>query len=202
MDYTGMYVPPGGAGVVQLGDGCRGDGNPSTTDLVLDIRGDGRTYGAGDDAIRLMNGLPGARDIVIEGHADCGRRVGSAHQDGIQILGGTNIVFRNFTIGDYDGGRATCQGAGGMVFYSLQSENVDVIGGKFIGCNHALFAGTDSPGGEVTNASFRSGRTDGSDSVCSEYAASPPCIQQTGTVRFSNLTCQAWNPSSDQWQND
>jgi hypothetical protein len=202
MDYTTNYLPPGGAGAVQLGDGCRGDGNPATTDLILDIRGDGRTYGPGDDAIRLMNSRPGATDIQVEGHADCGQRMGAAHQDGIQILGGTNIVFRNFTIGDYDGGRSTCQGAGGAVFYSLQSQNIDVIGGKFIACNHALLAGTDSPGGEVRDASFRSGRTDGTDPICNDYAASPPCIQQTSTVTLSNLTCQLWNPSADRWDND
>jgi hypothetical protein len=201
MDYTQMYVPPNGGGAVQLATGCRGDGNDATTDLILDIRGDGRTYGPGDDAIRLANALPGATEIQVEGHADCGQRVGSAHQDGIQILGGTNVIFRNFTIGDFDGGRATCQGAGGTVFDSLASQNVDVLGGKFISCNHALLAGTDSPGAEVRDASFRSGRVDGSDPVCSQYVASPPCIHTASTITLSNLTCQAWSPSNDWWVN-
>jgi hypothetical protein len=199
MLYTRQLVPPGGAGAVQLGAGCRGDGNPATTDLILDIRGDGRTYGPGDDAIRLMNSLPGASDIVIEGHADCGPRYGSAHQDGVQILGGTNITFRNFTIGDYANGRSTCQGAGGMVFYSLRSNNVDFIGGTFIGCNHSLLAGTSSPGGEVRNASFRSGRTDGTDPVCVGYAASDPCIVQND-VSVSGLVCQRWRNGA--WVNE
>jgi hypothetical protein len=198
MSYTRPYVPPRGGGAVQLGAGCRGDGNPATTDLILDIRGDGRTRGPGDDAIRLMNARPGASDIVIEGHADCGPRVGFAHQDGIQILGGTNVTFRNFTIGDYANGRATCQGAGGIVFYSMPSTNVDVVGGRFIGCNHALLAGASSPGGEVRRAAFRSGRTDGSDPLCASYHASAPCIVQSD-VAAAGLSCQRWSRAGG-WQ--
>ena len=77
-------------GAVQLGTGCVGDGT-TATDIVLDIRGDGRTYGPGDDAIRVMNARPGASNLQVEGHADCGGRVGDAHQDGIQVRGGTNV---------------------------------------------------------------------------------------------------------------
>ena len=87
MKYTRMYVPPNGAGAVQLGTGCFGDGT-NATDLVLDIQGDGRTYGPGDDAIRIMNARPGASNLQIEGRANCGRKVGAAHQDGVQVLGG------------------------------------------------------------------------------------------------------------------
>ena len=105
MRFTGNYVPPSGGGVVQLGTGCLGDGT-NATDLVLDIQGDGLTYGGGDDAIRVMNALPGASNLQIEGRANCGGRVAAAHQDGIQVLGGTNITFRNFEIGNYDAGLA------------------------------------------------------------------------------------------------
>ena len=198
MQYTTMYVPPNGAGAVQLGAGCVGDGT-NATDLVLDIRGDGRTYGPGDDAIRIMNARPGASNLQIEGRADCGRRVGSAHQDGVQVLGGTNITFRNFQIGNYDAGLATCQGAGGVFFYSMASTNTRVEGGKFIACNHALFAG--APSGHVTGAMFRSGRTDGTDSVCTPYAASDPCMgpEYNRGVTVSGLTCQFWNRNLDRW---
>jgi len=201
MLYTRPYVPSvGGGGVVQLGDGCVGDGT-NATDLVLDIRGDGRTYGPGDDAIRIMNGS-NARDLQIEGRADCGPRQGAAHQDGVQVLGGIDITFRNFEIGDYDGGRATCQGAGGAFFYSGSSTNVRVEGGKYIACNHALLAGWPSPGASVTNASFRTG----GDPVCLQdetFAASPPCdirqewLNAGGTT--GGLTCQRWNGSA--WVN-
>ena len=148
---------------MQLGTGCVGDGT-TATDLVLDIRGDGRTYGPGEDAVRLMNARPGASNLQIEGRADCGGRVGDAHQDGIQVLGGTNVTFRNFQIGNYDAGLSTCQGAGGAFFYSLASTNTRVEGGKYIACNHSLLANAAS--GHVSGAMFRSGRTDGTDPIC------------------------------------
>jgi hypothetical protein len=199
MQYTRMYVPSSGGGVVQLGAGCVGDGT-NATDLVLDIRGDGRTYGPGDDAIRIMNARPGASNLLIEGRANCGRRVGSAHQDGVQVLGGTNITFRNFELGDYDAGLSTCQGAGGAFFYSMPSTNIRIEGGKFIACNHALFAG--DAGGHVQGAMFRSGRTDGTDPVCTGYAASDPCMGPAlgGTVTVSGVTCQFWNRNLDRWE--
>jgi chitodextrinase len=199
MLYTRNYVPPTGAGAVQLGAGCVGDGTPAT-DLVLDIRGDGRTYGPGDDAIRIMNSRPGASNLEIEGRADCGQKVGSAHQDGIQVLGGTNVTFRNFEIGDYDSGLATCQGAGGAFFYSLSSTNTRVEGGKYIACNHSLFTGT--AGGHVTGAMFRSGRTDGTDPVCTGYAASDPCTgpQWGSGITVAGATCEAWNRASRRWE--
>jgi chitodextrinase len=199
MNYTFNYVPPNGGGVVQLGAGCAGDGT-NATDLVLDIRGDGRTYGAGDDAIRIMNDRPGASNLQIEGRANCGRRVGSAHQDGIQILGGTNITFRNFEIGDYDAGLTTCQGAGGAFFYSLSSSNIRAEGGKYIACNHSLFAGV--AGGHVSDAMFRSGRTDGTDPVCTGYAASDPCMgpEYGRGVTVSGLTCESWNRATRSWE--
>jgi hypothetical protein len=198
MLYTRNYVPPSGAGAVQLGTGCVGDGT-SATDLVLDIRGDGRTYGPGDDAVRVMNARPGASNLQIEGRANCGQKVGSAHQDGVQVLGGTNLTFRNFEIGNYDAGLATCQGAGGAFFYSMASTNTRVDGGKYIACNHSLFAGNAS--GHVSGAMFRSGRVDGTDPVCAGYAASSPCmgpVYGTG-VTVSGLTCQRWNNSLRRW---
>jgi hypothetical protein len=198
MQYTQMYVPPTGGGVVQLGDGCVGDGT-NATDIVLDIRGDGRTHGAGDDAIRIMNDRPGASNLQIEGRANCGRRVGSAHQDGVQVLGGTNITFRNFEIGNYDAGLSTCQGAGGAFFYSGTSSNIRVEGGRYIACNHSLFAGF--PSGHVAGAAFRAGRTDGTDPVCVGYAGSDPCMgpEYGRGVTVSGLTCQYWNRNTRSW---
>ena len=198
MLYTTMFVPPNGGGAVQLDTGCVGDGT-NATDLVLDIRGDGRTHGPGDDAIRIMNDLPGASNLQIEGRADCGRKVGAAHQDGVHVLGGTNITFRNFQIGNYDAGLATCQGAGGAFFYSGASNNTRVEGGKYIACNHSLFAGWS--GGHVTGAMFRSGRVDGTDPVCSGYAGSDPCMgpEYNRSVTVSGLTCQYWNAGQDRW---
>ena len=106
------------------------------------------------------------RGIQLTGHADCGpKHDSSAHQDGVQLQGGRDITFVDFTIGDYDGGRSTCQGAGGAFFYSgaggYEPQNIDVVRGKYIACNHALLVGGGS--GDVSDASFRSGRTDGTD---------------------------------------
>ena len=199
MLYTTNYRPPSGGGAVQLDAGCVGDGT-STTDLVLDVRGDGRTYGPGEDAVRVTTARPGASNLQIEGRADCGRRVGSAHADGIQVLGGTNITFRNFEVGDYDAGIATCQGAGGAFFYSMATTNTRIEGGKYVGCNHSLFAGSAS--GHVTGAMFRSGRTDGTDPACTGYAASEPCMgPELGRgVTTSAITCQIWNRTQDRWE--
>jgi hypothetical protein len=198
MLYTRQLVPPGGAGAVQLGAGCVGDGT-NATDLILDIRGDGRTYGPGDDAIRVMNARPGASNLQIEGRANCGPRYGAAHQDGVQVLGGTNLTFRNLEIGNYDAGLSTCQGAGGSFFYSMATSNTRVEGGKFIACNHSLFAG--NPSGHVSGALFRSGRVDGTDPVCVGYSGSPACTgPQYGTgITVSGIGCQRWNRTLRQW---
>jgi hypothetical protein len=194
---------------VRLDAGCAGDANSSTVDLILDIRGNGQTYGIGEDAIRITADSPGASNIQITGHADCGRRTGSAHQDGIQALGGTNITFVDFSIGDYDGGVSTCQGAGGIVFYSNANgnspRNMQIVRGKYIGCNHSLLDGTAPSSGSVTGASFRSGRWNMTTGLCIDpqdgqpYSASPPCLTANGSVTESGLTCQRWNRILQRW---
>lgn len=200
LNYTRPFVPANGGGAAWLGNGCDGDADPATVDLILDIRGDGRSYGPGDDAIRLANASPGPRNLVISGHADCGPRVAPAHQDGVQVLGGLNVTFRNFTIGDYDNGRATCQGAGGAFFYSGASTNVDVEGGRYIACNHGLLAGWASPEANVTGASFRTGGSP----VCVQpetFAVSRPCdIRAEWGGTTSGLTCQRWTGSG--WRDE
>jgi chitodextrinase len=188
-----------GNGAVDLITGCVGDGNSNTIDLIVDVRGDGRTYGPGQDALKVRLD---ARDIQITGHADCGPRESGAHQDGIQLQGGTNIAFVDFTVGNYDAGLSTCQGAGGAFFYSGANgntpQNTDVIRGKYIGCNHSLLMGEGS--GDVADAMFRAGRTDGTDPVCTGYAASPACQRVTASITTRNLTCENWNRSSRRWE--
>ena len=97
--------------------------------------------------------------------------------------------------------RSTCQGAGGAFFYSNAGgylpENINVVRGKYIACNHSLLAGHGS--GDVTNASFRSGRTDGTDPICNGYAASEPCMEGAA-VTTTRLTCQLWNRDGDWWE--
>jgi hypothetical protein len=194
MNYTYNYNGFG----VRLGSGCVGD-NTSAIDLVLNVNGNGLTYGPQHDAVRVMNALPGASNLQITGHANCGRRENTdLHQDGIQVLGGTNVTWINFEVGDYDAGRSTCQGAGGAFFYSLASINTRVEGGKYIACNHSL--AVDPVGaGSVTGASFRSGRNDGSDPACN-YHSSNPCLFAPTVTRGPNVTCERWNPTADRWE--
>ena len=190
-----------GNGAVDLTTGCAGDADAQTIDLIVDIRGDGRTHGPGVDAfkVRLQAGYSGG--IQLTGHADCGPKSDpEVHQDGVQLQGGRDITFVDFTIGDYDNGRSTCQGAGGAFFYSAaggtEPQNIDVVRGKYIACNHSLFAGTGS--GEVSDASFRSGRTDGTDQLCNGYSASNACLDESA-VTMARVTCQRWNRDTDTW---
>ena len=188
-----------GNGAVDLITGCAGDGNPNTIDLIVDVRGDGRTHGPGADAFKTRLQAGYNAGIQITGHADCGPRYDpSAHQDGVQLQGGRDITFVDFSIGNYDAGLSTCQGAGGAFFYSGGSlGNIDIIRGKYIGCNHSLFVGAGS--GEITDAMFRSGRTDGTDPNCTGYAASEPCVGG-GSVVYTRVTCQQWNRTLDRWE--
>ena len=198
LEYTPGRIYTGN-GAVDLITGCVGDGNSNTIDLIVDVRGDGRTYGPGQDALKVRLD---ARDIQITGNADCGPRQAGAHQDGIQLQGGTNIAFVDFTVGNYDAGLATCQGAGGAFFYSGANGNTpqdtDVVRGKYIGCNHSLLMGSGS--GSVSDAMFRSGRTDGTDPVCTGFAASPACQGGSGSITTRNLTCENWNRTSRRWE--
>ena len=193
MNYTYNYDGFG----VRLGEGCRGDGT-GALDLILNVRGDGVNYGVQHDAIRVMNSLPGASNLEITGFANCGRRVNTEyHQDAIQVLGGTNLTWIDFEVGNYDAGLSTCQGAGGAFFYSLESVNTRVIGGKYIACNKALNVKVGS--GSVTGASFRSGRNDGTDPVCN-YFSGPPCIFVQDVTRGPNVTCERWNSVTRRWE--
>lgn len=189
MNFTGPHASTeGNFGVVELKTGCRGDGKRRTTDLSFSVRGDGRTFGATDDIIRLNNEHPGARDLVITGRVNCGPQAPNAHQDGVQILGGDNILFRRFNVGTADG-HATCQGAGGAMFYSGDSNNVDVRYGTYRGCNHALLAGWPSPNAQVRDATFETGHAP----FClqeREFFASNPCdIRPAWGGVTSNLVC-------------
>lgn len=203
IDFT-PGVPFGENGAVDLTTGCAGDGDPNSIDLIVDVRGDGKTYGPGVDAFKVRLQAGYTAGIQLTGHVDCGPRFNpTVHQDGVQLQGGRDIAFVDFSVGDYDGGWSTCQGAGGAFFYSgaggYAPENIDVIRGKYIACNHALLAGTPGSSGEVIDASFRSGRTDGTDPLCVGFAASNPCIDTAPNVTLTNLTCQQWSSSSNQW---
>lgn len=191
----------GANGAIDLVTGCAGDGNSNTIDLIVNVKGNGRTYGAGHDAMKVRQRAGYLRGIQITGVVQCGPRFNrGAHQDGVQLQGGRNITFVDFRVGRYDRGRSTCQGAGGAFFYSGASgyvpTNIDVVRGRYIACNHSLFAGLGS--GSVRGARFRSGRTDGTDARCRGFAGSIPCDIRNA-VSLSNLTCQRWNWRRNRW---
>ncbi len=187
-------------GAIDLVTGCAGDGNSNTIDLIVDVRGNGRTFGAGHDAMKVRQRAGYVRGIQLTGVVQCGPRAPGAHQDGVQLQGGRNITFVDFRVGRYDLGRSTCQGAGGAFFYSGASgyvpTNIDVVRGRYIACNHSLFAGLGS--GSVRNARFRSGRTDGTDRRCRGFAGSIPCDIRNA-VSLSGNTCQRWSWRGNRW---
>jgi hypothetical protein len=191
----------GANGAIDLYSGCAGDANPNTIDLIVDVRGNGRSFGPGVDAFKVRQRAGYLRGIQLTGHVDCGPRYSAAaHQDGVQLQGGRNITFVDFSVGRYNTGRSTCQGAGGAFFYSgamgYRPTNIRVVRGRYIACNHSLFAGLGS--GSVRGARFRSGRTDGTDPKCRGFHGSPPCDIRSA-VSFSNIVCQRWSAQRNRW---
>ena len=183
---------------VDLRTGCNGDSDPNSIDLILDVQGDGLTYGPAEDAVKVRQQAGWVNGIQITGSANCGPRSNTdIHQDGIQAQGGRDIAFVDFYVGNYDTGISTCQGAGGAMFYSsaggYYGENIDVIRGKYIACNKALTTGSPGNTGSVTDALFRSGRVDGTDPKCIGINGPATC-GGTGTVTITNVTCQKWDP--------
>ena len=173
--------------------GCTGQSIVDTSvHLIVDIRGDGprSSAGNGQDAFKTRQN---PQNINVTGSIHCGRRAPGAHQDSIQIQGGTNITFVNVLAGgDYDAGTSTCMGAGGGPFYSLNRiANVDILGGKYISCNHALNGNNanSGPGNDVRDARFRSGRS--SDPNCASFATAPPCLN-TRALSLSSIVCERW----------
>lgn len=103
---------PGNGDAIRL-VGCYGDGNRRTVDLILDVRGNGRDRGTGYDAVKIGQS---SHDLVVTGHAECGRKLGDFHQDVVQAMSGRRITFRRFTSGAPREHRWTCWGAGGGWF--------------------------------------------------------------------------------------
>jgi hypothetical protein len=184
---------------VLLDTNCRGDDDPDTIDLILEIEGTGpkSDVGNGQDALKTRM-FPGPEDIQLTGTINCGRRVRGARQDGIQIQGGSNLAFVNIKMGDYANGTSTCEGEGGAFFFSSNNPtNIDVLGGEYVACSHGLSGGAGTMH-DVVDAKFRAGRNDGSDPNCT-FASGGACTQTTD-LTLQNVTCEDWNPSSSSWQ--
>jgi hypothetical protein len=222
LDYTATSDDHGAF----LGADCSGDSDPDTIDLILDVRGDGKTYGPGLDAVRVSNASPGASHLQITGSADCGRQGAGAdgvygtgddgHQDGVQAIGGTDITWVDFEVGDYDAGIATCQGAGGGMFYSgsatAEPDDMHVLRGSYIACNTAI---RDEGGdGTIHGAKGRSGRYDESTGLCmvpepctgtrcgEPYFSPRACDLDNLAVVDTDVYCEHWNDETLVWEEE
>jgi hypothetical protein len=144
--------------VIDLREGCRGDGTESI-DLILDVQGDGRTYGGVNDGVSVKLD---ASDIDITGNIDCGPRFAESHQDGIQAQGAEDIAFVDLEVGDWDEERSTCTGASGGIDISAGglAETTPVghqcIRCRVVACRRGLNLGV-SQGVRVIDSRFRSG---------------------------------------------
>jgi hypothetical protein len=182
---------------VSVDNGCTA---PAGTDinLIVDVQNEGG--GQISDAFKTRMS-PGPQNIRITGRLGCGERLSGDHQDGVQLQGGSGIYFVNMDVGgNYDAGDANCQGAGGAMFYSINHTQASVLGGKYIACNHGLYAfsGEVAPGSEIVNAKFRSGNT--TTAFCSAFYSGSPCSGALSQfARFENVTCQQYR--NGQWVN-
>ncbi len=143
---------------------------PGDVDLILDVQGDGLTYGTVTDAIKVRLT---ASDIVVTGHVDCGPKGPGAdgiyntgddsHQDGLQVQGGERITVVDFEWGDWATDTSTCGGGCGAFCVGLNNNNpvedVVCIRCKAVTCNWGMSVSRDS--GE-TLAILRSGIIDSS----------------------------------------
>jgi hypothetical protein len=80
-----VELPDSAKDAVHLDPGCTG------TIRRLEIPGDGGNTGPGGDGVKVH---AGAHDLVVlAGTIDCGAKVRHKHQDAIQAMGGTRVVF-------------------------------------------------------------------------------------------------------------
>jgi hypothetical protein len=181
-----------------LSPGCKGDGDPDTIDLVVEIDGDGRTRGFGGDAFKVKSTLDPPGGIQVTGTLNCGPAPEGAHQDGIQLQGGRGIGFYDVEIGDWEDGTDTCEGAGGAFFISRSRETVaaeiTVERLHAVACNHGLGINADTAStGTMTDSGFRAknpaderaGRCSFQVGACADFERAPGWT-------FQDVVCDDW----------
>lgn len=201
-------------GVVELKNGCVGDENDQTIDLVVRIEGDGRTVGGTSDAIKVRLT---ARDVQLTGYANCGPRglgadgipdtYDDSHQDGAQIQGGHKVEFIDFEWGDWETNTATCQGAAGTFVPGSVNDNpvtdMACIRCKSVSCNHGMLL-SGSTNSLVVDSRWRSGNpadrsvilANGQEGLC-HFSGQPCSIPQSPghiAVNYSVIRnyCDDW----------
>lgn len=184
---------------MSAGNGCVGDGNPDTVDLIGFVEGNGArsTRGVSEDAFKTRGADNGPRNIQITGRFECGPTAPGAHQDMVQFQGGTNVTLVGVSSGNWQQGLATCPGAGGVI-YTNGGTNVNIVDSFFVGCNHGILGG-NAQQNEVRDSGSRTSRTDGSDPNCpNSGGGSHPCGAGPTYVR---TICQSWDAATDTWRN-
>jgi len=185
---------------ISINSGCTASAG-TAINLIPDVQG--VSGGQISDAFKTRQ-VPGPQNIRLTGRLGCGDRLAADHQDGVQLQGGREIAFVNMDVGgDYEAGEANCQGAGGAFFWSINETLAVILGGTYIGCNHALdvHSGEAALGSGVRNAKFRSGRNSGNGGpagLCERadgtpFFTSPPCLNTGNLNFFDNNVCQRWN---------
>lgn len=194
-----------------LDTGCNGPGGTAINLMVESNMGlDGRV----SDPFKTRNPI-GPQGIRMTGVLDASGpsavRDPLDHQDCIQLQGGGNVDQNYFVnmdaCGDYEAGISNTQGAGGAFFFSNNESNVVVLGGEFVGCNHSLEAHPNEVGpgmsaSRIIDAKFR---TIGPNRPISPWCfpfngPGIPCSGAINTLaEFTNVTCQRWNASTGNW---
>ncbi len=197
--------------VIELKDGCVGDGDDESIDLVVHVEGDGRTIGGTSDAVKVRLT---ARDVQLTGYANCGPRglgadgrtdtYDDSHQDGAQIQGGDTVEFIDFEWGDWETNTATCQGAAGVFVPASVNGNLvkdmACIRCKSVSCNHGMHFGV-SVGSLVVDSMWRTGNpadrtvvlANGQIGLCK--FSGPPCTMGEGEPQDHTILrnyCDRW----------
>jgi len=113
------------AGAIILSDGCTGDSNSDTIDLIVDDEMKGAVldkWGNGQDAVKY-NGSAGPNNVQWTGEFQCGHQSPGAHQDALQMQAGQGNALVNGKTGNWTAGTSTCLGAGGATFYSSANKH-------------------------------------------------------------------------------
>ena len=184
-----------------LGGGCLGTGNTGPPQLILNINGDG-TKGVFGDLIRVAN-TANVGNMVIGGYGDCGIPRQFNHADGTQSIGGHDITFLDFELGQNGAdGMPSCQGAGGAIFFSSAqyiTTNLQIIGEHYAACNTGVREDANGQTGQVgPNVEIRSGYDPAHPTACRDSAGNPlnagaACLMDNPlVVDVQPYVCDKW----------
>ena len=154
---------------------------PGCTGVIRRIEVEGRMA----DGIKVQNSSPNAaHDLqILGGYVVCGPAASGVHQDGMQAMGGRNILFRNLVI--------DCLGGGGGNFFPARGGSGATTPTNIV-CDHCAF-GPRHPNNVQIQTSSTSGirnslvcrPNSGRDAIMIGSSASQP-VQTNNLVVASN----------------